>query len=89
MRTLLVLLLLVFAAACKQQPPEQQPPKQPSYVTAQEPARAVGNEQAFVGYALAHLSPTMEKVTCHCCGKTLKQCLGEMGTGVAGACPFH
>jgi hypothetical protein len=83
---LLLPLLFVFAAACKNEPPAPPPP--PSYVTVPEPANALGNEQAFVGYVLTHLSPTLAKTTCHCCRKTLKQCLGEMGTGTPGACPF-
>jgi hypothetical protein len=74
------ILLMLAMAGCEA--------AKPSYVTVQEPANTAGNERVFVGYVLEHLSPTLEKVTCHCCKKTLKQCLGEMGTGVTGACPF-
>ena len=74
-----IILLFVMSLGCQEKP---------SYMTVTEPAAARGNERAFVEYTLAHLSPTIEQVTCHCCKKTLKQCLGEMGTGAAGACPF-
>lgn len=74
----MVLLMLGIGLGCQK--------AQPSYVTVPEPANAPGNERAFVAYALEHLSPTLEQVTCHCCNKTLKTCLG--GMGVPGGCPF-
>lgn len=74
-----IILLLAMSFGCKEQP---------SYMTVSEPSAARGNERAFVEYVLAHLSPTLDQVTCHCCKKTLKHCLGEMGTGASGACPF-
>jgi hypothetical protein len=73
-------LLLALAIGCAEE-------AKPTYVTVAEPANVRGNERAFVGYVLEHLSPTIEKVTCHCCKKTLKQCLGEMGVK-SGGCPF-
>jgi hypothetical protein len=73
-------LLLALAIGCET--------AKPSYVTVAEPPNTPGNERAYVSYVLEHLSPTLDQVTCHCCKKSLKKCLGEMGTQVRGACPF-
>ena len=53
-----------------------------------EPALGPQSDVAFVHYMLEHLEPTLDQVTCHCCGKTLGACYRGMVEGARGSCPF-
>lgn len=46
----------------------------------------VASSLAFIQTMLDEQRPTMELVTCHCCGKSLAQCYLDTATKAAKAC---
>ena len=46
----------------------------------------VATSLAFIEKMLNEQRPTMELVTCHCCGKALAQCYLDTATKAAKAC---
>jgi hypothetical protein len=53
-----------------------------------EPVPPETDPQAFHAYMLANLPDTLEKVTCHCCKKTLARCYRDIQEHAPGACPY-
>lgn len=77
MRNLLFAALLALAA-CKGSPPPYMAP---------EPD--MNDKPAFYTFLLKTMPQTLEEVTCHCCGKSLGKCYGDMFDPHATAkCPF-
>jgi hypothetical protein len=69
--------LLAALFACKSDPPWTKP----------EPPS--DQREAYFGYLLQVMPATLEKVTCHCCRKSLAKCYRDMSDPNARPkCPF-